>query len=81
MSENVVELNCITRLDLPAEKVLQKAIDLGLDQVVIVGFTADGDEYFASSVADGGTAMYHLQRGIWNLNKITDRIAEEGLPE
>jgi hypothetical protein len=82
MSEdsNVVELDCITKLDLPPEKILRKALDKDLMSVVIVGYTQDGDEYFASSVADGAQAMYHLQRGIWSLNKITDQIDEEGLP-
>jgi hypothetical protein len=77
---NIVELGCITRLDIPVEKILRKALDRDLESVVVVGVTKDGDEFFASSMPDGGTAIYWLQRGIWNLNKTADRIAEEGLP-
>ena len=81
MSEdNIVELGCITRLDIPPEKILRKALDAGLESVVIVGYTSDGDEYFASSIADAGQCAWSLQRGIYKLNKMCDRIAEEGLP-
>ena len=79
--DNIVELNCITKLDLPPEKVLSRAIDKDLESVVVVGITKDGDEFFASSMSDGGTAIYWLQRGIWRLNKMADKIEEEGLPE
>jgi hypothetical protein len=78
MSDNIVELGCITRLDLPPEKILRRAIDADLESVVIVGYDRDGREYFASSIADGAQIIYHLQRGIWSLNKITDQD-EEGL--
>lgn len=81
MSEdNIIELGCITRLDIPPEKILRKALERGLESVVIVGVTKDGDEYFASSTPDGGEAIYWLQRGIWKLNKMADQIEEEGLP-
>jgi hypothetical protein len=80
MSDNVVELGCITKLDLPPQKVLNYALEHDLDSIVIVGYTKDGEEYFASSVADGAQAMYLLQRGIWSLNKMQDQIEEEGLP-
>jgi hypothetical protein len=78
--DNVIELGCVTRLDLPPEKILRAAISADLETVVIVGYDKDGNEYFASSVADGAQAMYHLQRGIWSLNKITDLGEEEGFP-
>jgi hypothetical protein len=80
MSEDAVELGCITKLDLPPQKVLNYALEHDLDSIVIVGYTKDGEEYFASSVADGAQAMYLLQRGIWSLNKMQDQIEEEGLP-
>lgn len=70
--DNVVVLDCVTRLDLPPERVLARALEVDLESVVIVGQTKDGEEYFASSLADGGTVIYHLQRGIWALNKMID---------
>lgn len=75
MSDNVVLLHCTTKLDDPAERVLNG--EAGLDQVVIVGYDKDGREYFASSVADGGQVIYRLQRGIWNMNTHMDRMSEQ----
>ncbi len=75
---NVVELGTATRLDIPAEKVLKSALDRDLKSIVIVGIDKDGNEYFASTMADGGDCIYWLQRGIWRLNKIADKIEEEG---
>ena len=57
----VIDLPCITRLDLPPDKVLQKAMG-ELKNVVIAGFTKDGDEYFSSSVADGGAVLWLIER-------------------
>lgn len=54
----VVELPVITTLDIPSERVLQKALDKGLQDVVIVGFDKDGDLYFASNKSDGGTVLW-----------------------
>ena len=58
----VVEPDFVTRLDIPAERVLRKAQEAGLKTVVIAGYDADGEEYFASSVADGGEALWLLER-------------------
>lgn len=60
--DGIVYLDNVTRLDIPAERVLQKALERGLQSVVIVGYDADGDEYFCSSLADGGDALWLLER-------------------
>jgi len=57
----VVYPHFLTSLDLPADRVLEAALG-ELENVVIVGFTKEGDEYFASSVADGATALWLLER-------------------
>ncbi len=59
---NVVYPHFITKLDVPAERVLQTAIDAGLTDVVLAGYDKDGNEYFASSAADGGDALWLLER-------------------
>ena len=76
----LIEPDFITSLDLPVEKVLRKATEAGLAQVVVVGEREDGEEYFASSQADAAQVIWHLQRAIWTMNKTIDRIVEEGLP-
>jgi hypothetical protein len=52
----------VTSLDIPAERVLQAAIDAGVTDIVLAGYDADGTEYFASSMADGGDALWLLER-------------------
>lgn len=59
---DVVNLNMVTRYDIPAERVLAAAVDAGLQRVVVMGYDADGQEYFASSIADGGTVLWLAER-------------------
>jgi hypothetical protein len=70
---DVVQFPGVTKLDLNADDVLSAAIG-ELDEVVICGFGKDGSAYFASSVADGGQALWHLERAKWALMKITDEL-------
>lgn len=67
----VVELSVITKLDLDPDRVLKKVLGK-LTEVVIMGFDKDGDEYFASSVADGGSVLWHIERAKHKLMKIAD---------
>lgn len=57
----VIYPSIITSLDLPPDRLLEKAIG-ELDTVVIVGYHKDGSEYFASSVADGSVVNWLLDR-------------------
>lgn len=66
---DVIELGCITRLDLPADKVLEKAIGQ-LDSVVIMGYDKEGEEVFASSIADGGNVLWLLEQCKLKLLKV-----------
>jgi hypothetical protein len=56
--EKVSILPVITTLDLPAERVLNAAINANLESCVIVGFDAKGELYFASTKADGGEVLW-----------------------
>jgi hypothetical protein len=51
----------ITKLDVPADQVLQGAMGK-LDCCIVIGYDRDGDEYFASGVADAGTANWLIDR-------------------
>ena len=62
VSDNVVYAPFVTRLDIPAERVIEKAGLAGLTNVVIMGYDADGDEYFASSYASGPDVLWLLER-------------------
>ena len=57
----VVIFHGITVLDLDPDRTLREAEGV-LEHVVIIGRTKDGDEYFSSSVADGGDVLWMLER-------------------
>jgi len=61
MSNNVIDLPVITRLNLDPDRVLNKAIG-ELKDVIIIGYDKDGNEYFASSIADGGDVVWLIER-------------------
>lgn len=73
MKDNVVELRCITKLPLDPNRVLRRALEAGMTECVVVGFTSDGEEYFASSVSDGGGALWHLARAQHRLLQLPDQ--------
>jgi hypothetical protein len=75
MAGNVVHLDMVTKLDLPAERVLQRALEADLQSVVVVGYDKEGREYFASSIADGGTANWLLDRCKMQLLRVPDDMA------
>jgi hypothetical protein len=57
----VVDLDVVTTLDLDPDRILDRAKGQ-LETVIIIGVDEDGDEYFASSVADGGSALWMMER-------------------
>lgn len=60
--DNVVSFTGITRLDGDPERILKAAMKAGLEGVVILGYDADGAEYFASSYAGGPDVLWLLER-------------------
>ncbi|RPJ29884.1 MAG: hypothetical protein EHM17_16135 [Verrucomicrobiaceae bacterium] len=68
---NVVRFTGITKLDMPADHVLESALGK-LEGVVILGYDKDGQEYFASSYADGGDMLWLLERAKKALLEVAD---------
>lgn len=60
MTDNVVEWGGITKLDMPADRVLNGALKAGLKTAIVVGIREDGKFYFASNKADGGETLWWL---------------------
>lgn len=58
--DNVFILPVITSLDVPAERILDSARHL--KSVVIAGYDEEGNEWFASSLADGGDVLWLIER-------------------
>lgn len=69
--DNILNFTGITKLDLPVDRILEQAKDQ-LEGVVIIGYTKEGEEYFASTYADGGTVLWLLERCKLNLMDIDD---------
>lgn len=61
MTAEVVDFAGITTLDIDPDRILQSAIGK-MDQVVLIGWDKNGQEYFSSSVSDGGTVLWHMER-------------------
>ncbi len=62
MTDNVIPLNNITRLDIPVERVLDAAKDQMTEGVVVLGWDENGYLYFNSSIADGGEVLWLLEK-------------------
>ena len=61
MSDNVIPLGNITRLNMPADRILNEATGK-MNDVVLIGWDKDGELYFGSSIADGGTVLWLLEK-------------------
>lgn len=72
----VVEWNGITRLDLPVERILGKALEADLDSAVVIGWGKDGELYFASSYAGGPEVLWLLETAKRDLLAITPEDIE-----
>jgi hypothetical protein len=72
--DNVVMLPVITRLDLPPERILNGAIKRGMKEVIVIGYDSDGEEYFASSIADGADCVWHLERAKLKLLRMPEEM-------
>jgi len=57
---NVIDLPVITTLDIPSDRLLEKAIGK-VDDVLILGWDEDGELYFASSKGDGGHCLWLME--------------------
>lgn len=56
----VIPFTGITRLDLPADRILEGAA--GKLEGVVIGYDHEGEMYAASSYADGGTVLWLLEK-------------------
>ena len=72
MMAEIVDLQVVTRLDIPAHKIIKRASEADLTEIVIVGFDAAGDLFFASNKGDAGTVIFHLEMAKKRLLDICD---------
>lgn len=67
----IINLSVVSTLPLDPDRLLQKAIG-ELDRVIIIGVDKEGEEYFASSDPDGGTAIWDMERAKLKLLRLAD---------
>lgn len=60
-ADNVVVLDMVTRIDIPAERVLNGALKANLESAFVLGYERDGELYTASSVAAGPELLWMLK--------------------
>ena len=75
---NVVDLPVASSQDKDVQRVVARMASSGLQHVVVVGVTEDGDLYFDSTHADGADANWLLDRGKRHLQRVADMLAEGG---
>ncbi|MEE9395294.1 MAG: hypothetical protein V3W41_22610 [Planctomycetota bacterium] len=73
---NVIPLGNITKLDQPPDRILEQAVGK-LDSVIIMGTKENGEEFFASSIADGGTILWIMERWKKALLEVPEKLQEE----
>jgi hypothetical protein len=57
----VIPFNGITKLDLDPDLILENSKG-ALEGVVLLGWDKEGEMYFASTYADGGTVLWLLEQ-------------------
>jgi len=68
--DNVVEFDGISRLQIPPERILARAAKENFERVLVIGVTAAGEEYFASSEPDGGSCLWDIERAKLSLLRV-----------
>lgn len=69
---DVIELDVITRLDVPVSRVIETASSSNLESVFIAGCDEGGNYFFASSMANGAEAVWLLEMAKKRLLDIAD---------
>lgn len=75
--ENVVNLYEYTNDEVPPNDVLMGVINAQMDVVVVIGYTKEGGEYFASSTGNHETTNWLLDVAKMRLMKTYDAPEED----
>lgn len=71
MADNIIPFPGVTSLDLAPNQILDNA-PRDLESAVIVGYDADGELYFASSVSAGPEVLWLLEKAKKALLEVGD---------
>ena len=73
---DIITFPGFTSLDIDPDTVLTNAMGK-LDVVVLCGIDTEGNQYFASSVADASQIVWQLERSKWLLMNVVGDYEEE----
>lgn len=59
--DNVVILPCLTKLDIPPERVLKAALEENMSSAVVMGYDENGEFYLATSISHGPDVLWLLE--------------------
>lgn len=69
--DNVETLDAMSTVSPEPDTILRNAIGR-LKEVVVIGYTTEGEQYFSSSIPEGDRTLWHLRRAEHTLMKIVD---------
>lgn len=69
----IIEFTGVTRHDLDADRALE-SLKGRLEGFVILGYDKDGNEFFSSSIADGGEVNWLIDRWKMKLLNMPDSL-------
>jgi len=62
VTDNVIELDCDTTLDIPPDRILSAALGKIDHSLIVIGAREDGSTYMAFSTADAAQVVFMLER-------------------
>lgn len=71
---NVIALPMVTKQNIDPERILQNALKRELESCMVLGWTEDGEFYFASSAADGGEILWWMELARYRLMQVNDPL-------
>lgn len=69
MTDNVIELDCDTRIDLPPDRILTAALGQIDACAIVLGLREDGATYMAFSTGDAAQIVFMLDRAKMDIMK------------
>ncbi len=72
---NIIQFTGDSRLDIEADKVIESSLGQGINQVLIIGYTDNGEDYTASSTSDVKELLFMIEKFKFEL--MTGQFNEE----
>jgi len=77
VTADIIQFPGPTRAPIPAAQILEHAAAHEFEDVVVLGFTADGALYAASSTSDAGVVFWLMERAKRKIHECADEMERE----